>query len=85
MAYRILVPQPGIEPTSPTLGLWSLNYRATRDVLKIFKISTTNSCLQPQAGTGHLGQQHGLDVGPEASPGLRRSLSNFGEPHITNG
>ena len=26
MACRILVPQPGIKPTSPALGAWSLNF-----------------------------------------------------------
>ena len=33
MAYRILVPQPGMEPTSPPVESQSLNYWTTREVL----------------------------------------------------
>ena len=31
-ACGILVPQPGIEPATPTLEAWSLNHRTARDV-----------------------------------------------------
>ena len=32
MAYGILVPQPGIEPMSPALKVWSLNHWAAGEV-----------------------------------------------------
>ena len=32
MAYGILVPQPGIEPVRPAVGMWSLNHWTTREV-----------------------------------------------------
>ena len=35
MACRILVPQPGIEPVPPVVGVWHLNYWATGEVSKI--------------------------------------------------
>ena len=31
-ACRILVPQPGIEPTPPAVGAWSLNHWTAREV-----------------------------------------------------
>ena len=32
MAYRILVPQPGIEPMPPEVEAWSLNHWTAREV-----------------------------------------------------
>ena len=32
-AYRILVPQPGIEPVAPVVGAWSPNHWTAREVL----------------------------------------------------
>ena len=34
MACRILVPQPGIDPTTPALETQSLNHRISREVPK---------------------------------------------------
>ena len=32
MACRILVPQPGTEPSSPAVEAWSLNHQTAREV-----------------------------------------------------
>ena len=36
MACRILVPQPGIEPMTPALGSWNLNYWTAREIPCLF-------------------------------------------------
>ena len=35
MAYKILIPRPGIKPAPPALEAWSLNHWTAREVLKI--------------------------------------------------
>ena len=40
VACRILVPQPGMGPTSPAVEVWSLNHWTTREVPRSFLIFT---------------------------------------------
>ena len=46
--FMILVPQPGIEPVSPALGVWNLNHWTAREVPQpLFFIALTTPSLLP--------------------------------------
>ena len=44
MVYGILVPQPGIKPGVPALGVWSLNHWTTREVFGLFIFCLRRLC-----------------------------------------
>ena len=76
MACGILVPQPGIEPTSLALGAWSLSRRTTREFALLFLEFTpsTRHC------TRHLSWAKGL---LPSSPSSMLSLMGHGSQNET--
>ena len=68
----ILVPQPGIEPVSPALGVWNLNHWTAREVPQpLFFIALTTPSLLPVLlmkilATRHIGKPFAI-IGPIAT------------------
>ena len=76
VACGILVPQPGIEPTSLALGAWSLSRRTTREFALLFLEFTPS----PRHCTRHLSWAKGL---LPSSPSSMLSLMGHGSQNET--
>ena len=53
MACGILVPRPGMEPTSPAVEVWNLSHWTAREVLQQTFLSPT-ICSGSGPGTGNI-------------------------------
>ena len=76
VAHGTLVPQPGIEPVSLALEMWSLNHWTSREVQSTFQASDGITFAIVLLGRANASPSHIQEVEKEIPPFARRSCSH---------